>query len=1103
MSHLPIRQTLAVVILLATFLFATTASTRAQTDPGDDIDYGDPTQPIDVVVLLDDSGSMATCWPWPQDAPPFGPPCGEPSENPPSDPSNLRYSAARLLLQLADPADRLAIVRFDNAAEGAGALGTLQPVGDATNRRTLAATLQPPTNFNLRGYTRIDLGLQAASNLLLGQESSERTRYVLLLTDGEPSSQPGEQGQPERITALLEALRADGVLVFPVVLCNETAGCQGDFLREQFTDGRLREAATAQDLLTVFSELFAQMKPDRSVIEETAGDALRLTTRRAHGVQELAFITPRGALTSLRRTSGDNGATVVPTSDFDDPNISVDLVTGEALQASADEMVWTAQTGGNGFVVAQAASYPQLVNPPPSLADSPASTRYYPAGKPPLLVARGIGPGADEPILYNGNTPLDPFGTDELRTLLLNESPRRITLQLGDDEQPLRLVRDFVLAERDDLPTAEVISPAPGSNGLLDDGRARLRVGFAAGAEVADPSATVYVFDESEGEGDTPVYQAVMSCQGRVCTDDGFTPSDGRSYRVFYILQGETATEDAGAIRFSDWAEGDLTLRPAVYLRGLPLSNGTLDLATMPEEGWPIELSSGTVEEIGELRAQLVLNRIGEDGEETEAPARLDFALDVPETGAVNDLLRVDGLADLRPGEYSGELTLAALSPAGRPTDVEIRPGDVVPVTLAVARPGARVESQRAAFEDVLFDTSPNFRLNETTLLPVRFVGQPFALTATMESSSCPGVSVTSGELTERDGQTVLPLTLTSNDVVEPATCMGALALNGPARGVAGVDYEITPNQIDWRATVRAVEWSIVNSELNLGDLVNSGERIEQELLVRFTGRTPFVLQLTEFSATSGASPNGESASTDNSLSTNPLTTDYLEMPPVEVTGDPNEAGLYEVPVTFFVRQDVPNDPLRGTFFSGDLALNVVGLPGATQTLDVTLRSPSLAQRYVYPWLLPLYTLPVGLCMWPLTLFLLLVIVARTRSRGYDDDELESVAVAATQRAADQMTSSAPGISFGSGGFNNSEFGEAASAGGASTNGGASSAGAWGGAGWGGSEWGSVTQSDVEATGATWDGGWDDNASVAPKGSFGASGTSDTAGDENPWQSGW
>ena len=73
--------------------------------------------PIDVVILLDDPGSMATCWPWPQDRAPFNPPCGAPSPNAPSDPAELRYSAARLLLQLADAEDRVAVVRFDSEGQ--------------------------------------------------------------------------------------------------------------------------------------------------------------------------------------------------------------------------------------------------------------------------------------------------------------------------------------------------------------------------------------------------------------------------------------------------------------------------------------------------------------------------------------------------------------------------------------------------------------------------------------------------------------------------------------------------------------------------------------------------------------------------------------------------------------------------------------------------------------------------------------------------------------------------------------------------------------------------------------------------------------------------
>lgn len=173
-KHLSRR--LALVFWLASLFFVWsvtgvsttfTQSALAQTDPTDTTS-GDVTEPLDVVVVLDDSGSMATCWPWPQNAPPFNPPCGYPSENPPSDPEELRYSAARLLLQLADDNDRLAVVRFDNLAGGVGDLGVLQPVGAGENRRRLTEALQPPDEYFSRGYTRIDLGLQSALDLLKG-----------------------------------------------------------------------------------------------------------------------------------------------------------------------------------------------------------------------------------------------------------------------------------------------------------------------------------------------------------------------------------------------------------------------------------------------------------------------------------------------------------------------------------------------------------------------------------------------------------------------------------------------------------------------------------------------------------------------------------------------------------------------------------------------------------------------------------------------------------------------------------------------------------------------------------------------------------------------
>ena len=102
------------------------------------------TAPIDVIVILDDSGSMATCWPWPQGQPTAGPPCEDATLNAPSDPNELRYSAARLLVHLADSEDRIAVLRFDSTAEGVGAMSLLQEVGSPENRSRLAASLQSP-----------------------------------------------------------------------------------------------------------------------------------------------------------------------------------------------------------------------------------------------------------------------------------------------------------------------------------------------------------------------------------------------------------------------------------------------------------------------------------------------------------------------------------------------------------------------------------------------------------------------------------------------------------------------------------------------------------------------------------------------------------------------------------------------------------------------------------------------------------------------------------------------------------------------------------------------------------------------------------------------
>jgi hypothetical protein len=467
-----------------------------------------------------------------------------------------------------------------------------------------------------------------------------------------------------------------------------------------------------------------------------------------------------------------------------------------------------------------------------------------------------------------------------------------------------------------------------------------------------------------------------LRCIAQLCSDDNFQPEDGRSYEVTFVLQGQK-----DGIRFGDWEQTDLEMAPAVYLRGLP---GELDLAQMPVEGWPIELTAGTTEEIGTISAKIRLSDT--QSGEIIADVGVEFMEDVPESGSLTTTLLINGLATLRPGSYSGELTLEAADPAGRPIDVRIRPGAELPVTLTVPRPLAHIDSQLADFGSILFNTSPNFRLDQELLIPIRFDGSPFAVSAQIRDSNCQDLSVVSGELRERAGQQFLPLRLTSPGPVTAGSCAGELILSGP-----DPDHDVLPGQIGWQMNVDNLEWSLVNGDLALGDLQNAGERTEGVLLIRYNGETPFVMEVRDIRA----------AARDETRSIT-LDAESLDIPPIEVTGEPNEAGLYEVPVAFVARQSVPTDQQQGLFYSGALALGLVGLADNEQMIAFSFRSPSFIQRYVAPIVVPVYSMPWAICTWPFTLLFFLVLIARIRGRNVDEEAIEEAAAAAAMHMTSQ-----------------------------------------------------------------------------------------------------
>jgi hypothetical protein len=901
---------------------------------------------IDVVIVLDDSGSMATCWPW----------SGLPrrdnclaSENPPSDPNDLRYSAARLLTQLASDEDRVAIVRFN--AETQDIIGRLQPVGNRNNRQSLLESVQPPEDYERAGgYTRIDLGLGRAVQILKTAEGPARPSYVILLTDGVPT-QEGSRPQDQAIKQSVAELDRLGAQVFPVFLCNDKAGCPDDSFVKR-TMGKVPDKAkSADELLQVFSAVFAKMKPDLHVVDRrnAAGD-IEFNIRQAHGAQQLVVVAENGGLAALKRDG--NPETISRA--YQDPNILMNVVEAGKLAPGT----WTVTTkGDSSFVVAQTATVPELVYPPPSVPGSAAAPHYVPTGKPVLVMAKIAGPGGSEPLRLNDSTLLEPIAPgDPLRWVVLPGGAGDLTLQVGEDTSPLQIRRTFHVETRAALPAALALSPAAGAACLSSD-PCPLKAGFGPGSEVEDLQAMVYVMDETQ-DGKL-VYSGPMTCTGRECADpaQAFKREDGHTYTVRFLLQGRS-----NGVLFGDWAESSLAMEPAVYLRGLPPS---LNLKTQPAGGWPITVVAGTTEALGQLRASIALTRTNDN---TSVPdMQVDFAAEVSGAGEQQASLKVTPPAGLRPGSYEGLISFATDRPS---TGRKVRLPAPIPVSLNLSRPAAQIADAAVDFGTVPFDTSPNFRVNETVYVPLAFDESPFNLTPEPIASSCPGLELVAGSPEMQGDVYRMPLTLRSSGPIAPQTCSGTLALRGPSE-----DYDVNPaTPLSWRLVIPAVEWEILGvqqgggsaSDANMGSLGRSGERKDATLLVRYTGKAPFSLQLSDLSAT--ADRAGVAIGKDD--------LDLMAAPAVQQAGATDE---YQVPIELLVRRSLSQASplarwLSGTDYSGNLKIQVAGLPAAqSQEVGFRLHNPSLYQRYVQPFyrlLLPgAVTIPLSIVI-PLLLLI-------------------------------------------------------------------------------------------------------------------------------------
>ena len=256
--------------------------------------------------------------------------------------------------------------------------------------------------------------------------------------------------------------------------------------------------------------------------------------------------------------------------------------------------------------------------------------------------------------------------------------------------------------------------------------------------------------------------------------------------------------------------------------------------------------------------------------------------------------------------------------------------------------------------------------------VPVEFDESPFDLTPVPDSGTCSGLELVAGSPETLDQAYQVPLTLRSSGPIAPQTCSGTFALRGPSG-----DYDVQPGTpLSWRLVVPAVEWEILGVErggtratdANLGSLGRTGEHSDASLRVRYTGKPPFSMQLTDLTAAGDRMGAGVGKDDLN----------LVASPPTQQAGTDDE---YLVPIELLVRRSLSHASplsqwLSGTDYSGKLSVDVAGLPASgSQEVSFRLHNPSLYQRYVQPFyrlLLPgIVTIPLSVFV-PLFLFLII-----------------------------------------------------------------------------------------------------------------------------------
>lgn len=240
---------------------------------GQDRGVSKPRSKLDVVLMLDSSGSMLK-----------------------TDPNQLRYEGARLLVSFLSEGDRLGIVQF---AGDAKVVQELEPFSPAKSEAVMQRIRSIPTEG---AFTDITEGIKVSSALFDKSPVADAQRVIVVLSDGkiepDPAVGPAFARTLQLVQDMLPELKSREMRVFTLALSEQAdRALLGEV--SAATDGLTWYTKTAEDMHKTFADLFLALKRPQVVpqtgrgfsIDADVDEATFYINHAADGV--LSLVSPK------------------------------------------------------------------------------------------------------------------------------------------------------------------------------------------------------------------------------------------------------------------------------------------------------------------------------------------------------------------------------------------------------------------------------------------------------------------------------------------------------------------------------------------------------------------------------------------------------------------------------------------------------------------------------------------------------------------------------------------------------------------------------------------------------------------------------------------